>query len=108
MPIIYLKAKLFRNWSTLYSSFVVASVLYSDQTKTLSFLIIKKLLETCSNNCNKRFQLLLANKDFLQELKSMIGPKLQPPLVVQEKVLYLIQVKFRLYEINVKTSGIEV
>ena len=30
------------------------------------------------------------SKEFLQELKSMIGPKLQPPLVVQEKVLYLI------------------
>ena len=52
----------------------------------------KKLLETCSNNCNKRFQVMLANKEFLQELKSMIGPKLQPPIIIQEKVLYLIQV----------------
>jgi hypothetical protein len=49
------------------------------------------LVETCSNNCNKRFQILIANKDFLQELKNMIGPKLNPPLSIQEKVLYLIQ-----------------
>ncbi len=58
-------------------------------------VVLKLLLltETCSNNCNRKFQLLLANKDFLQELKNMIGPKLQPPLPVQEKVLYLIQVK---------------
>lgn len=54
-------------------------------------LKLLKLLETCSNNCNKRFQIQLANKDLLQDLKSMIGPKLQPPLVVQEKVLYLVQ-----------------
>lgn len=49
------------------------------------------LLETCSNNCNRKFQVLIANKDFLQELKILIGPKFQPPLAVQEKVLYLIQ-----------------
>jgi len=52
---------------------------------------ILKLLEICSNNCNRKFQIHLANKDFLHELKSMIGPKLQPPMVIQEKVLYLIQ-----------------
>lgn len=51
------------------------------------------LLETCSNNCNKKFQINLANKDFLLELKSMIGPKLQPPIEIQEKVLNLIQVR---------------
>ena len=50
------------------------------------------LVETCANNCSKRcFQLLLANKDFLAELKAIIQPKLQPPLVIQEKILYLIQ-----------------
>lgn len=49
------------------------------------------LLEVCSNNCDKRFQIHLANKEFLTELKHMIGPKLQPPIEVQEKVLNLIQ-----------------
>lgn len=57
------------------------------------FVVMKllKLIETCSNNCNKKFQILLANKEFLQELKSMIGPKLNPPLIIQEKVLWLIE-----------------
>lgn len=32
-----------------------------------------QLLEICVSNCNKRFHLQLANKDFLQELKNMIG-----------------------------------
>jgi len=50
-----------------------------------------KLLEICSVNCNKKFQVQLASKDFLQELKNIVGPKLQPPLPIQEKVLYLIQ-----------------
>ena len=50
-----------------------------------------KLLELLANNCNKRFHAQLANKDFLQELKTMIGPKHTPPLVIQEKVLFLVQ-----------------
>ena len=50
-----------------------------------------KLLELLANNCNKRFHMQLANKDFLQELKTMIGPKHTPPLVIQEKVLFLVQ-----------------
>ena len=50
-------------------------------------------MEACSNNCNRRFQVQLASKDFLQELKTMIGPKLQPTLAIQNKVLFLIQVK---------------
>lgn len=54
-------------------------------------LKILSLLEVCSNNCNKRFQINLANKEFLSELKFIIGPKLNPPIEVQEKVLYLIQ-----------------
>ena len=55
-------------------------------------IIKKKLLEISSANCNRKFQVQLANKDFLQELKNIVGPKLQPPLSIQEKVLYLIQV----------------
>ena len=54
-----------------------------------------KLTETCSNNCSRKFQVQLANKDFLNELKAIIGPKLNPPIIIQEKVLYLIQVKKR-------------
>lgn len=50
-----------------------------------------KLLEICSSNCNGKFQVQLANKEFLNELKAMIGPKHQPPIVIQEMVLSLIQ-----------------
>ena len=38
-----------------------------------------------------KFQVQLANKEFLNELKAMIGPKLNPPLVIQETVLSLIE-----------------
>lgn len=49
------------------------------------------VLETCVKNCGKRFHLLVCNKDFVQELVKLIGPKNDPPTVVQEKVLALIQ-----------------
>ncbi|XP_073842532.1 TOM1-like protein 2 isoform X2 [Musca autumnalis] len=50
------------------------------------------VLETCVKNCGKAFHVLVAQKDFIQELVKLIGPKNDPPLVVQEKVLNLIQV----------------
>ncbi|XP_064478413.1 TOM1-like protein 2 isoform X2 [Ornithodoros turicata] len=49
------------------------------------------VLETCVKNCGKRFHLLVSQKDFVQELVKMIGPKNDPPTAVQEKVLSLIQ-----------------
>ncbi|CAG2160854.1 unnamed protein product [Oppiella nova] len=49
------------------------------------------VLEACVKNCGKRFHLLVTNKDFVQELVKIIGPKNDPPAVVQEKVLSLIQ-----------------
>jgi hypothetical protein len=55
------------------------------------------LLEIASANCNRKFQVQLAHKDFLQELKNIVGPKLQPPLEIQEKILFLIQVNFFLF-----------
>ena len=60
--------------------------------RNFNHICILKLLEACSNNCNRKFQVQLASKDFLQELKTMIGPKLQPTLAIQNKVLFLIQV----------------
>lgn len=50
------------------------------------------VLETCVKNCGKAFHLLVANKEFIQDLVKLIGPKNDPPAVVQEKVLNLIQV----------------
>ncbi|XP_054714407.1 TOM1-like protein 2 [Uloborus diversus] len=49
------------------------------------------VLETCVKNCGKRFQLLVTQKDFVQDLVKLIGPKNDPPTAVQEKVLSLIQ-----------------
>uniref|UniRef100_A0A1B6CYU7 VHS domain-containing protein n=1 Tax=Clastoptera arizonana TaxID=38151 RepID=A0A1B6CYU7_9HEMI len=49
------------------------------------------VLETCVKNCGKRFHILVCNKEFIQELVKLIGPKNDPPTAVQEKVLSLIQ-----------------
>ncbi|XP_059472522.1 TOM1-like protein 2 isoform X2 [Neocloeon triangulifer] len=49
------------------------------------------VLETCVKNCGKRFHVLACSKDFVSELVKLIGPKNDPPTVVQEKVLSLIQ-----------------
>ncbi|XP_050334793.1 TOM1-like protein 2 isoform X1 [Bactrocera neohumeralis] len=50
------------------------------------------VLETCVKNCGKAFHVLVAQKDFIQELIKLIGPKNDPPAVMQEKVLSLIQI----------------
>jgi hypothetical protein len=42
-------------------------------------------------NCGKNFHVLVANKEFIQELVKLISPKHDPPIAVQEKVLNLIQ-----------------
>ncbi|XP_047534771.1 target of Myb protein 1 isoform X1 [Vanessa atalanta] len=49
------------------------------------------VLETCVKNCGKSFHVLVCNKEFITELVKLIGPKNDPPTVVQEKVLSLIQ-----------------
>ncbi|XP_028029136.1 TOM1-like protein 2 [Bombyx mandarina] len=49
------------------------------------------VLETCVKNCGKPFHVLVCNKEFISELVKLIGPKNDPPTVVQDKVLSLIQ-----------------
>lgn len=49
------------------------------------------VLETCVKNCGKRFHVLVCSKEFSQDLIKLIGPKNDPPTIVQEKVLSLIQ-----------------
>ncbi|KAH8302504.1 hypothetical protein KR044_007553 [Drosophila immigrans] len=49
------------------------------------------VLETCVKNCGKAFHMLVAQKDFINDLVKLIGPKNDPPAVMQEKVLSLIQ-----------------
>uniref|UniRef100_A0A3B3VJX9 Target of myb1 like 2 membrane trafficking protein n=1 Tax=Poecilia latipinna TaxID=48699 RepID=A0A3B3VJX9_9TELE len=50
------------------------------------------VLETCVKNCGHRFHALVTSKDFVDGvLVKVISPKNNPPTIVQEKVLALIQ-----------------
>uniref|UniRef100_A0A3B5PXS8 VHS domain-containing protein n=1 Tax=Xiphophorus maculatus TaxID=8083 RepID=A0A3B5PXS8_XIPMA len=51
------------------------------------------VLETCVKNCGHRFHALVTSKDFVDGvLVKVISPKNNPPTIVQDKVLALIQV----------------
>ncbi|XP_020560996.1 TOM1-like protein 2 isoform X2 [Oryzias latipes] len=50
------------------------------------------VLETCVKNCGHRFHAQVANRDFIDGvLVKIISPKANPPTIVQDKVLSLIQ-----------------
>ncbi|XP_072561185.1 TOM1-like protein 2 isoform X1 [Paramormyrops kingsleyae] len=50
------------------------------------------VLETCVKNCGHRFHVLVATRDFIDGvLVKIISPKSNPPTIVQDKVLALIQ-----------------
>uniref|UniRef100_A0A3B4CLV9 Target of myb1 like 2 membrane trafficking protein n=1 Tax=Pygocentrus nattereri TaxID=42514 RepID=A0A3B4CLV9_PYGNA len=50
------------------------------------------VLETCVKNCGHRFHVLVATRDFIDGiLVKIISPKNNPPTIVQDKVLALIQ-----------------
>ena len=49
------------------------------------------VLETCVSNCSHRFHVLVMTKDFIQDLVKLIGPKNNPPISLQERVLRLIE-----------------
>ncbi|XP_028310098.1 TOM1-like protein 2 isoform X2 [Gouania willdenowi] len=50
------------------------------------------VLETCVKNCGHRFHVQVANRDFIDGvLVRVISPKSNPPTIVQDKVLSLIQ-----------------
>ncbi|CAG9853962.1 unnamed protein product [Phyllotreta striolata] len=66
------------------------------------------ILETCVKNCGKRFHVLVCNKDFIQELVKLIGPKNDPPTAVQEKVLSLIQSWASAFQSQPELSGVNV
>jgi hypothetical protein len=54
------------------------------------------VLETCVKNCDIRFTTLICQKEFVAELVKLISAKHDAPLIVQERVLGLIQVFFNL------------
>uniref|UniRef100_A0A8C6TLI0 Target of myb1 like 2 membrane trafficking protein n=1 Tax=Neogobius melanostomus TaxID=47308 RepID=A0A8C6TLI0_9GOBI len=50
------------------------------------------VLETCVKNCGHRFHVQVANRDFIDGVMvRIISPKSNPPTIVQDKVLSLIQ-----------------
>ncbi|XP_051571107.1 TOM1-like protein 2 isoform X3 [Myxocyprinus asiaticus] len=50
------------------------------------------VLETCVKNCGHRFHVLVANRDFIEGVMvKIITPKNNPPAIIQDKVLSLIQ-----------------
>lgn len=49
------------------------------------------VLEACMKNCGRRFHVLACQKDFVQDLVKMIGPKYDPPVLIQERVLGMIR-----------------
>ncbi|XP_018414084.1 PREDICTED: TOM1-like protein 2 isoform X4 [Nanorana parkeri] len=51
------------------------------------------VLETCVKNCGHRFHVLVTHRDFIDGvLVKIVSPKNNPPTIVQDKVLALIQI----------------
>ncbi|CAG7835075.1 unnamed protein product [Allacma fusca] len=64
------------------------------------------VLETCVKNCGKKLHILVCHKDFIQNLVNLIGPKNDPPAVVQEKILGLIQSWADTFQDQAELSGV--
>lgn len=60
----------------------------------VSVMYTLTVLETCVKNCDMRFTTLVCQKDFVAELVKLISAKHDAPLIVQERVLALIQVSW--------------
>ncbi|XP_014327890.1 TOM1-like protein 2 isoform X1 [Xiphophorus maculatus] len=55
-------------------------------------MLVLTVLETCVKNCGHRFHIHVAHRDFIDGvLVKIISPKANPPTIVQDKVLSLIQ-----------------
>uniref|UniRef100_A0A6I8NP65 Target of myb1 like 2 membrane trafficking protein n=1 Tax=Ornithorhynchus anatinus TaxID=9258 RepID=A0A6I8NP65_ORNAN len=67
------------------------------------------VLETCVKNCGHRFHVLVANRDFIDGvLVKIISPKTNPPTIVQDKVLALIQIARLRSELDVVRGNTKV
>uniref|UniRef100_A0A7N4NKD4 Target of myb1 like 2 membrane trafficking protein n=1 Tax=Sarcophilus harrisii TaxID=9305 RepID=A0A7N4NKD4_SARHA len=67
------------------------------------------VLETCVKNCGHRFHILVANRDFIDGvLVKIISPKNNPPTIVQDKVLALIQIARLRSELDVVRGNTKV
>ncbi len=50
-----------------------------------------QVLETCVKNCGIRFHSKIAQRDFLNDLMKVIATKNNPPTIVRERILGLVQ-----------------
>ncbi|VDK87863.1 unnamed protein product [Litomosoides sigmodontis] len=64
------------------------------------------VLETCVKNCDIRFHELVCQKDFINELVRLLGPKFDAPQVIQEHVLGLIQSWNDVFQDNPRLQGV--
>ncbi|XP_026469164.1 TOM1-like protein 2 [Ctenocephalides felis] len=64
------------------------------------------VLETCVKNCGRPLHVQVCAKDFIQDLVKLIGPKNDPPPVVQERVLSLIQSWADAFQNQPELSGV--
>lgn len=70
-----------------------ASILSRHMHTIFTLPLSLQVLETCVKNCGHRFHVQVANRDFMDGvLVKIITPKNNPPTIVQDKVLSLIQV----------------
>lgn len=64
------------------------------------------VLETASKNCGIRFHIRIAQKEFLQDLMKVISVKNNPPTIVKERVLSLIQQWADAFRANTQLSAV--
>ncbi|XP_065900045.1 TOM1-like protein 2 [Dysidea avara] len=64
------------------------------------------VLETTAKNCGIRFHSRIAQKDFLQDLMKIINQKNNPPTIVKERVLGLIQQWADAFRANPQLSAV--
>uniref|UniRef100_A0A8R1TTP1 VHS domain-containing protein n=1 Tax=Onchocerca volvulus TaxID=6282 RepID=A0A8R1TTP1_ONCVO len=64
------------------------------------------VLETCVKNCDIRFHELVCQKDFINELVRLLGPKFDAPQIIQEHVLGLIQSWNDVFRDNPRLQGV--
>ncbi len=50
-----------------------------------------QVLETCVKNCGIRFHSKIAQRDFLHDMMKVISVKNNPPTIVRERILGLVQ-----------------
>lgn len=69
-------------------------VLFNTAQKTPASPIRCKVLETCVKNCGYRFHILVTTREFVEGvLVRSIIPRNNPPLVVHDRVLSIVQVQ---------------